>query len=175
MNILDIIIVGVMAFCLVRGIYRGFFREIGSLTGAVAGIWLAHRYYPQVTGRLETYFPEGNYLSVIGFVLIFLMILIICNLLGWALMRLCKTVLLSGVDRALGGAVAVLKGMVVVYFAMLILTFFVPPESPIIARSRLGPVIIASYQSLVNAIAPDAYRRWKQKFQGIGTEPVMPL
>ncbi|MBW2205067.1 MAG: CvpA family protein, partial [Deltaproteobacteria bacterium] len=40
MNLLDLIIIACMVFLIVRGIFRGFIREVGSLAGVILGIWL---------------------------------------------------------------------------------------------------------------------------------------
>jgi membrane protein required for colicin V production len=166
MNLLDIIIVAVLAFFLIRGIYRGFFREIGSLAGVILGIWVANLYQPQLTHFLGTVLPKGKFLPLISFALIFILILIGCNLLAWWLKMLFKKALLGGADRAMGAAVAVLKGVIIIYFVILLVTFFLPSQSPLIAQSRMAPVIITSYQSMVNMISPDAYNRLKERFMG---------
>ncbi|MFO7985915.1 MAG: CvpA family protein [Desulfatiglandaceae bacterium] len=166
MNILDIIIGVLMAFFLVRGIYRGFFREIGSLAGVILGIWLAKLYQAPVTAFLGAYLPGGKFLPVISFALIFLVILAGCNLLGRTLKGLFAKALLGGVDRFLGGATAVLKGGIIIYFAIFFLTLFLPSKTPFIAQSQMAPVITGSCPSLISMISPDAYREWKQKLLG---------
>ena len=57
MNLLDMMILAVMLFLLIRGVMRGFFREIGSLAGVILGIWLGNVFQPQMTGILRPYFP----------------------------------------------------------------------------------------------------------------------
>lgn len=166
MNILDIIIVAVLAFFLVRGIYRGFFREIGSLAGVILGIWLANLYQPRLTQLLGSFLPKGTFLPLISFALIFLLILVGCNLISWWLKMLFKKALLGGADRVVGAGVALLKGVIIIYFFILMMTFFFPSKSPLIAQSKMAPVIISSYQSMVNLISPDAYRRLKEQFMG---------
>lgn len=166
MNLVDIIIVAVLAFFLVRGIYRGFFREIGSLAGVILGIWLANLYQPQLTHFLGGVLPKGKFLPLLSFALIFILILIACNLLAWWLKMLFKKALLGGADRAMGAAVAVFKGVIIIYFVILLVTFFLPSQSPLIARSRMAPVIIASYQSMVKMVSPDAYHRLREQFLG---------
>ena len=166
MNILDITIVVVLVFFLVRGIYRGFFREMGSLAGVILGIWLANLYQPQLTHFLGSYLPRGTFLPLISFALIFLIILVGCNLVSWWLKMLFKKALLGGADRVVGAGVALLKGVIIIYFFILMMTFFLPSKSPLIAQSKMAPVIITSYQSMINLISPDAYRRLKERFMG---------
>ncbi|MBW1857845.1 MAG: CvpA family protein [Deltaproteobacteria bacterium] len=69
MNILDYIILGLMAFFVVKGIFRGFFREISSLAGIIFGIWIGNHYHPQMADLLKTYIPLEKSLSLISFLL----------------------------------------------------------------------------------------------------------
>jgi membrane protein required for colicin V production len=166
MNLLDMIIFALMVFLILRGIFRGFFREIGSLAGVIAGIWLANGYHPQMTDYLTAYLPSGKFLPLISFALIFFMVLVLCNLSGWCLNIILKKACLSWTDRTLGVGLAVLKGAIITYLLIILLTFFVPSKTPLIAGSRLAPLIVSSYQSVVNLIAPGSYSNWKKKFLG---------
>jgi len=166
MNLLDVIIIACMVFLIVRGIFRGFIREVGSLAGVILGIWLASLYQPQMTDFLKPFLPTGKFLPLISFALIFLGILVFCNVVGWLLKKLVKKIFLGWADRTLGAALAVLKGVIITYFAIVLLTFFVPSKSNIIAESRLAPIIINSYQSIVGLLSPGAYQNLKKKFVG---------
>jgi len=64
MNLLDIIILVVMIFLIVRGIFRGFFMEIASLAGVILGILLGLHYYPQATEILKPHLPSFDFSSL---------------------------------------------------------------------------------------------------------------
>lgn len=164
MNLLDMIIIAIMVFLIIRGILRGFFREIGSLAGVILGVWLAIRFHPQMTDYLKAYLPEVSFLNLVSFAIIFAIILLLCNLAGWGLKILFKKSLLGWLDRGLGSALAILKGIIVIYLAIVLLTFFVPSKTPLVAESRLAPLIIQSYQSIVAVVSPGTYQEWKKKF-----------
>ena len=164
MNSLDVIIIACMIFLVVRGLFRGFIKEVGSLAGVILGIWLGSLFQPRMNELLEPFLPWGKFLSLISFGLIFLVVLVLCNLLGWLGKKLASKIFLGWADRGLGGALAVLKGVIITYFAIVLLTFFVPSKSHIIADSKLAPIIIRSYQSVTGLLSPDAYRRLKERF-----------
>ena len=166
MNLLDLIIIACLVFLIVRGIFRGFIREVGSLAGVILGIWLASVYQPQLTDFLKPFIPSGKYLSLISFALIFFVVLVFCNVVGWLLKKLARKLFLGWADRALGAALAVLKGVLITYFAIVLLTFFAPSKSNIITDSKLAPVIINSYQSIIGLLSPGAYENLKKKFVG---------
>ena len=90
-------------------------------------------------GAPEAPSASFSFLPVLGFALIFLVVLIGCNLAGWGLRILFKKTALGVVDRVLGAGLAVIKGVVITYLAIVILTVYVPPSTPLIAQSRLAP------------------------------------
>jgi len=163
---LDIFIIAVMGFLLVRGIFRGFIREVGSLAGVILGIWFGSLLAPDFKIYLEPYFPHGKYLALISFALIFFAVLVVCNLIGWGLKKLVKKMFLGWADTALGIALAVLKGIILSYFGIVLLTFFVPFKSTLITDSRLAPLVVASYQSVLGLVSSEDYEKWKKKFTG---------
>lgn len=166
MNILDIFIVCTLVFLLVQGILRGFLREIASLAGVVLGILLGSHFQPQMTAGLKAHVPDSSFLPVVSFALIFALILIICNVIGFALSYFFRKAFLGWVDRALGVWLALTKGIIVTYLIIVLLTFFLPAKAPLVAHSRLAPWIIVSYQSMIRFISPDQYEKWKDWILG---------
>ncbi len=160
------IIIGAMIFFIVRGIWRGFFKEMGSLAGVILGIWLAIKLQPQLTSFLKSHLSSGRFLSLISFAGIFFVVLVGCNLAAWGLKTLVKKAFLGWADRGLGAALAILKGIILTYLVIVLLTFFLPTKAPLIAKSRLAPVIVSSYQYIVGVISPRGPDRWRGKWFG---------
>ena len=166
MNPLDLVIIAAMVFFIVRAIFRGFFREVGSLAGIVFGIWIAAVHHPQLTEYLKQYVPAGKILPLISFALLFAVVVVFCNLAGWGLKTIMKKLLFGWADRGLGAGLAILKGILVAYLVIVLLTFYVPSKSPLIAESKLAPLIIRSYHSIIGLTSPASYQNWKRKFLG---------
>ena len=80
--------------------------------------------------------------------------------------KLVYKMFLGWVDRGLGLALAVLKGVVLSYFGIVLLTFFVPSNAALMTHSKLAPLVVASYQSVRGFVSPEEYERWKGKFTG---------
>jgi membrane protein required for colicin V production len=161
MNILDIFIVCTMIFLLVQGILRGFLREVASLAGVVLGILLGSHFQSQMTAGLKAHVPDSSYLPVVSFALIFGLVLIVCNVVGFALSHVFRKAFLGWLDRGLGVWLALTKGVIVIYLIIILLTFFLPARAPLVAHSRLAPLIIVSYQSMIRFISPEQYEKWK--------------
>jgi membrane protein required for colicin V production len=163
MNILDIIIGGLIAFFLIKGIFRGFFREIASLAGVVFGILIGNHYHPQMADYLKTYIPLEKSLSLISFIILFIAVMIGFHFFGLLLHRLFKRLLIGWLDRTLGICFALIKGVIISYLLIVVLTFFVPSTSPLITNSTCSRLVIITYQSMVRLISPDIYQEWKAK------------
>ncbi len=162
MNLLDAIIFAFMVFLIVRGFFRGLLREIGSLAGVIFGIYLANLLQPQVTRLLGSFLPSGKLLALTGFALVFVAVLIVCNLMGRGLKRIFGKAFGGWVDRIPGACLATLKGLIITYFGIVLLTFFLPSKAPLITQSRLAPLIITSYQSMAGVISPETRPGWKK-------------
>jgi len=59
---------------------------------------------------------------------------------------------------------ALLKGVFLSYFIIVLVTFLAPQDSTLVRKSRLAPVIIASYQTVVGLIPPGFHEKLKKSF-----------
>lgn len=166
MNLLDLIIISTLIFLVVKGLLRGFIRELASLAGVILGILLGNHYQPQMTLYLKSYLPFMEYLPLISFAFLFALILIACNLAGYLLKLLFSKAFLGWLDRTLGVGLALAKGVILIYLVIVVLTFFVPAKTPLIAQSKLGPWIVVSYQAMVKFVSPAQYEDWKKRLFG---------
>jgi membrane protein required for colicin V production len=167
MNTLDYIIIGFLLFLVIRGIFRGFIREIFSLCGVIIGLWLGNYYQPWLTEILKRYLPLPQYMPLLSFILLFFAVLVICNLLGWGLKLLAKNALAGWFDKTIGAVLALLKGLLLASIMLVVLSFFFPSnKAPFISKSIFTPRIIKSYQRMTEVISPDHYKNWKSKLIG---------
>jgi membrane protein required for colicin V production len=164
MNTLDYIIIGFLLLLVIRGIFRGFIREIFSLCGVIMGLWLGNHYQPWLTDILKQYLPLPQYMPVLSFIILFIATIVICDLLGWGLKLLLKNALEGWFDKTIGAALALLKGLLLTSIILVVLTFFFPGnKAPFISKSTLAPWIIKSYQRVTELISADHYKNWKSK------------
>jgi membrane protein required for colicin V production len=167
LNILDYIIIGVLVYLLIRGIMRGAVRETFSLVGVILGIWLGNMFQPWMTRMLSPYLPFPKLLPLLSFIFLFISIVIICNIIGWSIWLFVKKPAMGWFDRTLGAFFAILKGIVIIYLVIVMLTFYLSPsKTPLISGSKMAPIIISSYQKITAIIYPDHYKNWKNKIVG---------
>lgn len=166
MNLLDYIIIVALILFTVKGIFRGFVREISSLAGIILGILVGNSLQPPVSEFLKDYIPFSSYVPLISFAAIFALVLILCNTIGWLIQLLFKKAFLGWVDKLLGACLAITKCTLLTYLVIVMLTFFIPAKTPLIADSLLAPWVIKSYQSIIGLISPDHYKNWKKRILG---------
>lgn len=113
MNALDIIVLLVLIFAVVRGLMRGMVDTLFSLMAwvlaFVLGKWGAVVVAPLLPIGIES--PAIRYFA--GFAVVFLLVLIVVLLLGHALASLARAAGLGGADKVLGGVLGLVKGLVI--------------------------------------------------------------
>jgi membrane protein required for colicin V production len=121
MTPVDYLLIAIIAISLLFGIIRGFLRESVALLGWLVGLWLAWRYsdriVPYVGGALA-----GTELQVwVARLIILLSVILIAWLVGSLLGYLVqRSGLTLGVDRILGGVFGLVRGAVIVGFAVML-------------------------------------------------------
>jgi len=163
MNILDLIILGLIAFFLIKGIFRGFFREISSLAGIIFGFLIGNHYHHPMADLLRAHIPFEKFLPLISFIILFIVVVIVFNLFGLLLHHLFKRLFIGWFDRGLGICFALIKGIIICYLLIVLLTFFMPSKNPLIAKSKTAPLVKLSFESMRRLISPDLYRTWKRR------------
>jgi membrane protein required for colicin V production len=121
MNVIDIIILICFIPALVYGIKRGFIRQAVSILAVLLGAWMSFKFSSLVASWLKPYMDaSGTVLQVIAFIIIFIVVIILLELLGKALTGLIKLVLLGWADKLLGVVFAFVKVFLVVGLAVLL-------------------------------------------------------
>jgi membrane protein required for colicin V production len=165
MNVLDCILIGILAFALVRGFVRGLIREVAAVLGILAGFVAAGHFHPVVAGLLRSRLPSLPYADLIAYGLVFVATWLAFVLLGFLASRVARASLLGWPDRFLGALVGLFKGTLAAVVLVTVLTLFLPSGSEVLRRSIFRPYLqIAS--SRVVGLVPAAERLYHQKQGG---------
>jgi len=156
---LDWIILGVIAFSILLAAAQGFFFEMFSLGGAVVGYLLAAWQYERLAPWFEPHVKSAAVANAAAFFVIFTGVMILAGAAGRIVRWMMKEVGLRWVDRVLGGAFGLVRGLMVVTVAVLALAAFVP-ESKVLERSELSRYFLVAGKG-VSWMAPAEMR---QKF-----------
>ena len=143
MNSLDIFILVVLCFFLLKGFIRGFIKEIVGIVGLLAAFLLAVLYYPQIADLLEPHLDKLSYrnLLILSFLSLFLAIYIIIVVLGFIFDRFVKISMAKPMNIFLGGVVGLVKGVFLASLIFIVLTGIVEPKSPLLKESQTRPYL----------------------------------
>jgi membrane protein required for colicin V production len=139
MNPFDIIIVVILGYSLVRGIFRGLVKEVSSIIGVLGGFYAAFTYYTTLAKLLSGLIKEPAYLNILSFLIIFCSVLIVVSILGVIIKYLLNIAFLGWVDRIGGVGFSLVKGILIVSILFITLTAFLPKGSAFLKNSMLAP------------------------------------
>ncbi|HKK00904.1 MAG TPA: CvpA family protein [Desulfuromonadales bacterium] len=145
MNWFDIAILVVLAAFALKGLLRGLLKELCSLIGLVAGLYLALRFSTPLAAEMTQAFHLPQKLcSIVAFSLLFLATFAFFTVLGYLLSRFVKLVFLGGLNRVAGGLFGLVQGGLLLALALFTLSLSPLPKRvrPVFSRSQLAPPFV---------------------------------
>ncbi len=165
MNALDIVIGIILAYTLIRGIFRGVVDEISSIFGVFTGIYAAVYYYPHGADLLSRWVAEAAYRNIISFLVIFGIIFIVVGVLGILIKYLLNIASLGWLDRLCGAAFGGIKGILITAVLLLALTTFLPRGAALIKESLLAPPVSRIASRLAKIVPRDMREKFGVKMK----------
>ena len=164
MNLLDLGIVIVLALIVLRGYYRGLFQELAVLAGLVGGLLAAAHFYLLLAARIQPLIKEPTYARWLAFAVILVAVYWLTRVLAHFLQRLLYHLYLDVFDRLLGALFALLKGGLVVGFALMIVSVAIP-KSQLIKESRAAPVLLHLARQALEFLPADFIKQWEKQLR----------
>jgi len=155
MNYLDIIIVVILSYCVIRGVFRGLIKELSSIIGVFGGFYAAYTYYMVVAELLSKWISNPEYLNILSFMLIFCSVFLVISILGVIINYLLKLAFLGWFDRFCGAVFGAMKGMLIVSVILISLTTFLPKGTPVIKDSLLSPHVTLISEKMIKVVPKD--------------------
>ena len=160
MNWVDVIIAVVLLGFAMRGLMRGFLRELLSLVGLFLGLWIALLKFVPLGEWVQQKFPLTEPLPFhIAFLAIFLSVASFAGIVGYLLHRVAKGLLMGWLDAIGGLGFGSVKG-VMISTVLLFLLAQLPLADSI--RTQLRTSTVVAYLELFNPFlerSVQAYRR----------------
>ena len=107
---LDLVLTVFAAFLLVKGIWKGFVKEISGILAVVGGVIASFLFHGAAEGFLSAYIGP-KYLGFVSYAILFIAVYLGIMLLGNLIDRVVKSVMLGGFNRILGGLFGLLKAL----------------------------------------------------------------
>ena len=167
MNLFDIIVIVILGYCLIRGIFRGLVKELSSIIGVFGGFYAAYTYYPVLAKPLSKWIANVGYLNILSFLIIFCGVFIIISILGIIINYLLKIVFLGWLDRVSGAMFGAMKGILIVSVLLIALTAFLPKGTPVIKDSLLSPYVTLVSEKMAKVISKDMKHDFSTKIATI--------
>ena len=151
MNYIDIIIIIILGFALIRGFINGLVKEVASLAALILGIWGAIRFSSFTAGRLYDYFDmTGKYVGIIAFLITFGIIVVIIHFIGIIADKIVNAVSLGFVNRLLGIVFGLLKTVLIMSVFFVVLKA-IDSHKPFLPKARIEESI---FFNPISDIAP---------------------
>lgn len=163
MNPFDILIIIILGYSLVRGVFRGLVKEVSSVIGVLGGFYAAYTYYMLLAKVLSKLIHDTAYLNILSFLIIFCGVLIFVSILGVILKYLLNIAFLGWVDRFCGLGFGVVKGILIVSVLFITLTAFLAKGSPFIQNSVLAPHVSWVSEKMAKGVSKEMKREFMTK------------
>ena len=107
---LDLVLTVFVAFLLVKGIWKGFVKEISGILAVVGGVITSFMLHSAAEEFLSPY-VGSKYLGFVAYSILFIAAYLGIMLLGSFIDRVVKSVMLGSFNRILGGLFGLLKAL----------------------------------------------------------------
>lgn len=156
MHALDIIILILLGFGLVKGFFKGLFVELASLIGLVAGVYGAYYFSDYCANFLREHFNwNENYLQISAFAITFLLILLSIIVAGKALTKLADFAALGLLNKFLGGLFGLLKIAVIIGVLIMLFTLINSNLAIVDEKTLQTSIFYEPIKSIASNIFPD--------------------
>jgi membrane protein required for colicin V production len=167
MNLLDILVIAIVGYCLVRGIFRGLVKELSSIIGALGGLYAAYTYYPHVAKVLSRWMSNQGYLNILSCLILFFVILFVISIIGVMIKYFMNIVFLGWTDRVGGAFFGTIKGALIVAALVLILTTFLPTNTVLLKDSLAARHMMKISATLAKTASKDMKSLFDSKMKAL--------
>jgi len=165
MNWLDILILAIIMASAILGIVKGLVKQVIGLAAVVAGLVLAALYYETAAGLFETFVHNGLVGRFLGFLLIFIVVLVAGSVLAWLISK-AMVGPLAFVNRVFGGVFGLVKAVLICGILVFAMTAF-EIGRPALGESVLAPFCFGVTRAVVNMIPQDLRARFDSSYKEI--------
>jgi membrane protein required for colicin V production len=143
MALVDWIILVILLVSVLSAARNGFFLEIFSLAGVLAGLWIASWNYQRLLPWVGRWIHSLPAAEASSFLLIAVGVMIVAGILGRAFRWSVHSIGLGWADRFVGAVFGFVKGCALVTLAVLTIAAFLP-RAAWFQQSRLAPYFLSA-------------------------------
>ncbi len=158
---LDWVLLGVLALSMVLGAWRGLVHEVLSVLGWIAAFVLAQLFAQPVGQWLPMDGMAGAVRYAAGFVVVFITTVFAAGLLIWLVKKMMENVGLRPVDRVLGAAFGVVRG-VIILLAVSTLVMMTPLKQGQWWQASVGAGALSTLLKGLKPVLPSQFGQYIQ-------------
>lgn len=159
MAAVDWILLGVLVFSMALGAWRGLVYEVLSVLGWAVSFYVAQWFAPQVASWLPLQSASDPVRYAAAFVLVFIAAVFAAGLLAFLLKKLVEAIGLRPVDRTLGAAFGVLRGVILLLAATVVIDMTALKSSDWWQESRGAVALTATLKGL-KPMLPEQFAKY---------------
>jgi membrane protein required for colicin V production len=167
MNPFDILTIVILAYSVIRGIFRGLIKEMSSIVGVLAGYYAAYSYYADIAAVLSRWITNTAYDNIVSFLVLFSVVFLIVSALGVILKYVLRIAFMGWLDRICGAAFGLAKAILIVAVLLIVLTTFLPQNTPIVTNSVLAPHVTTVSEIMVKVVSKDMKQKFYTKMEAL--------
>jgi membrane protein required for colicin V production len=159
MTSVDLAVLGVMFLSGLLAFSRGLVREILSIGAWLGAAAVAMTFLPAIRPFLVRYMPSPEWIDPAGYVILFVVTLIVLSLVAKTIGSAIRASFISGVDRSLGLLFGLARGAALAIIVYIVACMAVPPDrwpDPVL-ESRSLPYIYTGAVWVARQV-PQEYR-----------------
>lgn len=155
MNSVDIAVIAVLLISGVIALMRGFVYEVLAMAGWVLAALAAFWGLQYVRPFIAPHISNATVADVVGGAVIFLAVLLISSFITHSIAKQVRKSAVSAVDRSLGFAFGLVRGLVLASLCYIMVdSFFSPGEPPEMLASAKTRPLLAAGARIIKALIP---------------------
>ena len=159
MAAVDWVLLGVLVFSMLLGAWRGLVYEVLSVLGWAAAFYVAQLLAPQASSWLPMKSLSEPVRYAAGFVLVFIASVFVAGLLAFLIKKLVEAIGLRPVDRTMGAAFGVVRGLILLLAATVVMDMTSLKNSDWWQESK-GAVALSATLTGLKPMLPEQFAKY---------------
>ena len=159
MATVDWVFLAVLAFSMLLGAWRGLVYEVLSVLGWAMSFYAAQYFAPMVAGLLPLQSSSDAVRYAAAFVLVFIAAVFAAGLLAFLLKKLIEAIGLRPVDRTMGAAFGLVRGVILLLAAAVVMDMTALKNSEWWQESKGAPILSATLKGL-KPVLPEKFANY---------------
>jgi membrane protein required for colicin V production len=154
----DVALILIILWSVAVGVRAGLARVVVGFCATIAGFLAGFWFYRLIAAKLAPWISDATLANFLGFIILFVGVLILGSFVANILSKLFDWVGLSWFNRALGGAAGFVRGVLIIAALVDVLVAFAPSPTPEVLQHSIVVPYISNVAGWLVDLAPRALR-----------------